>query len=242
MYLFSLLFILLTILGLFTQILAQQNNRFAAMKTGGAQQMLVWHSAVVAAARYTVGGVQVFNNPAPNPLPNIVWGGAAPCTVGLPPPPAPPPPPPPPPVPACLDANGFPNSLIALVPITASPTSIRLLPEGYDTNIAFNSIIFTPVGTTQRVALTYIGPSLAGAEQPLDPIGMTASQIFRQLKRSPLDPSLYGYLTNNLLMPSVPMSQTITGAYTVPANLLFNAATNPTGPLRPGALALFTPL
>jgi hypothetical protein len=50
MYLFSLLLILLTILGLFTQILAQQNSRFSAMKTGGAQQMLVWHSAVLAAA------------------------------------------------------------------------------------------------------------------------------------------------------------------------------------------------
>jgi hypothetical protein len=120
--------------------------------------------------------------------------------------------------------------------------NVNLLPEGYDSTIAFNSIIFIPAGTTQRVAVTFIGPSTAGAEQPLDPIGMTASQIFRQLKRSPIDPSLYGYLTNNLLMPSVPMSEQVTGAYNVPANLLFDAATNPTGPLRPGALALFTPL
>lgn len=239
MYLFSLLFILLTVIGLFTQIVAQQNNRFAAMKTAGAQQMLVWHGAVVAAARYTVGGVQVFNNPAPNPLPNIVWGGAAPCVVlgsvsqtppgGLTP---------------CPDITGSTSapSLVSLTVSTGPNLTVRLLPQGYDTSIAFNSIIFTPVGTTQRVALTYIGPSAAGVEQPLDPIGMTASQIFRQLKRSPLDPTIYGYLTNNVLQPSVPLDPQVTGAYTVPANLLFNAATNPTGPLRSGALALFTPL
>ncbi len=84
MYLFTLVFILLTVFGVFTEIVALQNTRFAAMRTGGAQQLVAWHSSTVTAARYSVGGVASFPTwgTAVNPC-SIVAGAQAPI-AGMP--------------------------------------------------------------------------------------------------------------------------------------------------------------
>jgi hypothetical protein len=235
MYLFSLVFILLTVLGLFAEIVGLQNSRFAAMRTGGAQQLVEWHGGVVQAGRYSVGGGQVFNQPGNR------WGGLAPCTllatgqalaVGMPA--------------ACPDAAGAnPARLDNLVIAAAAPPNpVNLLPTNYDPAIRLNTIIFTDAGgSSTRVAVTFIGPdAAANADTPLAPLGMSTSQLYRQLLRLNVDKFSFGYVTGNLLQPAARPDAAVSGAYTLPPALVFNAATNPTGPLRPGALALFTPL
>lgn len=232
MYLFTLVFIFLTIFGVFTQIVTMQNNRFAAMRTGGAQQMLSWHTAAVAAARYTRAGTPVFPT----------WGIAGtPCTIqasaqvplaGMPA--------------VCPDATAASMVLDALLvanPVNAGDT-LNMLPVNYDTNLRFNTVILTDIGgSNTRLAVTFMGPpASADPNEPLPPLGLTGSQLYRELLRLNVEKYNFGYMVNNQLQPAARPDPAVSGAYTLPVALVFNAATNPTGPMRAGALALFTPL
>ena len=250
MYLFSLVFILLTVFGLFAEIVALQNNRFAAMKTGGAQQMLTWHTAAVMAARYSVGGAEIFAN----------WGPAAgggPCTIQTDT--SPPPPTPLPGTIRCRDYRDLPappfQAYLDALNVSATQT-INLLPVNYDkANLHFDTIILTDAsGTNTRLAVTFIGPAAAvngSLNVPVAPVGMTTTQLYRQLLRMNVDKFGFGYVINNQLQPASELSDTYgtnnsgstaSGSYTLPPAVVFDATTNPTGPIRSGALALFTPL
>lgn len=246
MYLFTLVFILLTIFGVFTEIVALQNNRFAAMRSGGAQQMLSWHAAAVTAARYTAGGTLIYPN----------WGVAGtPCTIiasGQVPAPG---------MPAvCPDLRPGPGNdmlldgFVIALPANTPGNTINLLPVGYNANTRFNSVILTDAGgTNTRLAVTFIQPLVtATASDPIAPVGLNTTQLYRQFLRLGVEKFGFGYVVNNQLQPAaslndIPVAQggsgaIVNGIYTLPTALVFNAATNPTGPIRSGALALFTPL
>lgn len=220
MYLFTMVFIFLTIFGVFTEIVTLQNNRFAAMKTGGAQQLVTWHSAVVTAARYTRNGTAVFPTwgTVANPCSVMVTAQVAPAAA-----------------PACQDALAANAKLDALVIAIGPTVTLNLLPVAYDTvNTRFNSIILTDAsGTNSRVAITFIGPA-ATADTPIAPTGMTTSQIYRQLIRSNIDRSSFGYVNANVIQPSAQLDPSVSGAYNIPAALV--------GTIPSGAIALFTPL
>ncbi len=234
MYLFTLVFIFLTIFGVFTQIVTMQNNRFAAMRTGGAQQMLQWHTAAVASARYNnAAGARVFPT----------WGVAGtPCTIlastqalgaGMPA--------------ACQDVQPAAMQLDALtiaLPALTPGNTLNMLPAGYDTNLRFNTVILTDIGgSNTRLAVTFMGPpASADPNEPLPPLGLTGGQLYRELLRLNVEKYNFGYMVNNQLQPAARPDPAVSGAYTLPAALVFNAVTNPTGPMRAGALALFTPL
>ncbi len=237
MYLFTLVFIFLTIFGVFTQIVTMQNNRFAAMRTSGAQQMLTWHAAAVASARYSRAGTRVFPNWGVAPNPCTIQAAPQTLLAGMPL--------------VCLDATSNPMSLGALIvasPVNAGDT-LDMLPPNYDTNLRFNTVIVTDAGgSNTRLAVTFIGPpASADPNEPLPPLGLTGGQLYREMLRLNVEKYNFGYMVNNQLQPAAALfdpasNTTITGAYTLPAALVFNAATNPTGPMRAGALALFTPL
>jgi len=229
MYLFTMVFIFLTIFGIFTEIVMMQNNRFAAMKTGGAQEMLTWHGAVVSAARYRINsaGNLVFPN----------WGLAGtPCTVvasGQIPDAT---------MPAtCQDAQPAVARLDSLV--VAMPAVLNthnLLPTNYSASTRFNSMIFTSTDGT-RLAATFINPVAGDPNAVLNPTGLTASQLTRQLIRSGSERFNFGYVVGNQLQPASLLETSTPGVfignYTIPAGLIA-----PAGPLVSGAIALFTPL
>lgn len=234
MYLFTLVFIFLTIFGVFTQIVTMQNNRFASMRTDSAQQMLLWHTAAVASARYSNSvGAQVFPT----------WGVAGtPCTIlastqvlgaGMPA--------------ACQDVQPAAMQLDALtiaLPALTPGNTLNMLPAGYDTNLRFNTVILTDIGgSNTRLAVTFMGPpASADPNEPLPPLGLTGGQLYRELLRLNVEKYNFGYMVNNQLQPAARPDPAVSGAYTLPATLVFNAVTNPTGPMRTGAIALFTPL
>jgi hypothetical protein len=230
MYLFTLVFILLTVFGIFTEIVALQNNRFAAMRTGGAQQMVAWHASTVTAARHSVGGAAAFPNwgTAVNPC-SIVAGAQAPIG-GMPA--------------VCRDALGVAAMRLDALVVAAGNT-INFLPAGMNANnMLFNTVLATDAGgSNTRLAITFIGPRGAqNANAPLAPVGMNTTQLNRQLLRLNVEKTGFGYVVNGQLQPAASPDPTVNGIYTLPPALVFNAATNPTGPIRAGDLALFTPL
>lgn len=230
MYLFTLVFILLTVFGVFTEIVALQNNRFAAMRTGGAQQLVAWHSSTVTAARYSVGGVASFPTwgTAINPC-SIVAGAQAPI-AGMPV--------------ICRDALGVAAMRLDALVVAAGNT-INFLPAGMNANnMQFNTVLATDIGgTNTRLAITFIGPRGAQtSDTPLAPVGMTTTQLQRQLLRLNVEKTGFGYVVNGQLQPTASPDPAVNGIYTLPAALVFNAVTNPAGPIRTGDLALFTPL
>lgn len=230
MYLFTLVFILLTIFGVFTEIVTLQTNRFAAMRTGGAQQLLAWHAATVTAARFSVGGIAAFPNwgTAANPC-SIVAGAQAPI-AGMPA--------------VCRDALGVAAMQLDALVVAAGNT-INFLPVGMNANnLRFNTLLATDTGgTNTRLAITFIGPRGAQtSDTPLAPVGLTTTQLQRQLLRLNVEKTGFGYVVGGQLQPAASPDPAVNGIYTLPAALVFNAVTNPTGPIRAGDLALFTPL
>lgn len=233
MYLFTLVFIFLTIFGVFTQIVTMQNNRFAAMRTGGAQQLLTWHTTAVTAARYTLAGARVFPTWGVAGTPCTILASAQPLAAGMPA--------------ACLDVQPAAMQLDALtiaLPALTPGNTLNMLPPNYDTNLRFNTVIVTDAGgSNTRLAVTFMGPpASADPNEPLPPLGLTGSQLYRELLRLNVERFNFGYATNGVLQPAARPDPTVSGAYTLPAALVFNAVTNPTGPVRTGALVLFTPL
>jgi hypothetical protein len=249
MYLFTMLFLLLTIIGIFTQIVSAQNLRFAANKISGAEQMLAWHGAAAKAAQYGFNNFTVFNNPTPTaPFQNIVWGDAAgacsllvagqPDITGIV---------------RCRDATNLQPA--ALDNLQVDPNDLgasritTLLPAGYNLNNFFTTIVFSvPTGLSagSRLVMTYLNPNPIDADAPVQPIGLSTSQIFRQVKKIKYDTNGYGYVVAGVLRPAgqinSPGAPALNLSYDLPIGLLFNAATNPTGPVRNGAFVLFTPL
>ncbi|MEJ0063246.1 MAG: hypothetical protein WDO70_08605 [Alphaproteobacteria bacterium] len=234
MYLFTLIFIFVTIVGLFTQVLAMQNTRFIGRQTGGAQQMLAWHSAVVQAARWSI--VNPPNPPAPA-FPG--WGVTTqnPCTiyataqVAWPGAPA-----------QCIDNSGVPPALAFVdnLAIDANPlNNVRsLLPAGFATR--FRSVIFTANNT--RLVVTFVQPDATGdANAILPPVGLTASQLYRQFGRLEVDRGAFGYAVGTRLQPAA--AATTTDAAGAPVNINgLGVYDIPGGVVPPGAIALFTPI
>ena len=228
MYLFTLIFIFLTIIGVFTEVLSLQNTRFYAKQITGASMVAVWHNAVVDAARYSVGGNRVFLN----------WGaGITACTLRATGAPAASPQ-----APDCPDAGGAatPAVLENLVVAPGPTTVTTLLPPLF--NARFQSVIFTSTnGNNVRLAVTFINPP-ANANDPIPPTGYTSSQLFRQLGRLNLDKSTYGYVVGGQLQPASAPAAGM-GSYGIPNGAFPTPELmSPNGPIQNGALALFTPL
>lgn len=224
MYLFTLIFIFLTIIGVFTEVLSMQNNRFFARQITGASLLATWHNAVVDAARYRAGGVLAFPNwGAPGTACTVLANGAAASAQA----------------PACPDAGGalaaamLDNLIIAPGPVTVT----TLLPPMFAAR--FQSVIFTSPTNNARLAVTFINPP-ANANDAVAPTGYTISQLYRQLGRLNLDKSAYGYVVGTQLQPAAPPLagagnyNILNGPGPVPDLIA------PTGPIRNGALALFT--
>lgn len=229
MYLFTLVFIFLTIIGIFTEVLTMQNNRVSAREITGASSMLTWHGAAIVAARWSVGGAPSFPSwgvPA-TPCTLIAAGQAAPPLL---------------PAPECPDNDGVLGTNAQLNNLRVAPaiTVTTLLPTQYVAR--YNSIMFT--ANNVRLAVTFINPNPADANAPLPPTGLTGSQLYRQLRRLNVDPSIYGYVAGSVLQPAAAPDPATpgSGAYTIPAALVFDAIVNPAGPIMNGAIAVFTPL
>lgn len=228
MYLFTIVFIFLTIIGVFTEVLSLQNNRFFTRQITGASILATWHNAAVNAAHYSLGGVNVFPN----------WGaGTTACTLGATGAPA-----------ASLQAPFCPDAGGALAPallenlVVAPATPIAtLLPPQFTAR--FQTVIFTATnGTNARMVVTFVNPT-ANASDPLPPTGYTASQIFRQLGRLNIDKSTYGFVVGNQLQPTASPGAGM-GNYSIrnDVSLVTPDLMFPNGPIVNGALVLFTPL
>ncbi|MGB4101831.1 MAG: hypothetical protein WBK91_08010 [Alphaproteobacteria bacterium] len=224
MYLFTLIFIFLTIIGVFTEVLSMQNSRFFARQVSGASVIATWHNAVVDAARYRTAA----NLPA---FPNWGAGGTA-CTVlatgaaALPQ------------AAACPDASGAADAMLDTLVIAPGPVTVTtVLPPLFTAR--FQSVIFTSTTGNARLAVTFINPP-ANANDVVAPTGYTMSQLYRQLGRLNLDKSTYGYVVGTQLQPAAPPAAGA-GFFGIPngpgpvPDLIA-----PTGPIQNGALALFT--
>ena len=226
MYLFTLIFIFLTIIGVFTEVLTLQNNRFFARQITGASIIATWHNAVVDAARYNnAAGVRAFPNwGAPGTACTVLAAGAAAL----------------PQAPACPDAGGGAppaDAMLNNLVIAPGPTTVTtLLPPMFSAR--FQSVIFTTTnGSNTRLAVTFINPP-AIANSVVPPTGYTISQLYRQLGRLNLDKSAYGYVVGNQLQPAA--TQVGAGIYSIPTGL---PGPNPDlSVIQNGALALFTPI
>ncbi len=228
MYLFTLIFIFLTIIGVFTEVLTLQNNRFFTRQITGASMIATWHNAVVDAARYnTAAGVRAFPNwGAPGTACTAMATGSVALLQA----------------PACPDAGGAAaNALLNNLVIAPGPTPpvTTLLPPLFTAR--FQSVIFTSTNGNTRLAVTFINPPV-NANDVVPPTGYTMSQLFRQLGRLNVDKSAYGYVVGNQLQPAASPAAGIgnygipTGAF-APPDLI-----SPNGPIQNGALALFTPI
>lgn len=165
MYLFVFLFILLTVLGVFTQVFAMQTARLFADQKAGAEVMLTWHKVAHRLARDNAAlGFGV----VPPDGCRIVRLGA-PAWPNLPN--------------AC--AMGGANRWSLRVPTHGScaaavnqPTCI--LPPGFTLN--FESLVFQEPGGA-RALITFVRPP-ATLTDPTPPLGFTLDAIFQQLKRT----------------------------------------------------------
>ena len=227
MYLFALVFIFLTIIGVFTEVLSLQNNRFIGKQIAGASTIETWHFAVVNAARYAIGGTPVFPS----------WGaGNAACTVGstngipanfpLQ-------------APLCIDASG--NGTAALLDsllVAPGPTPAVTTMLAPNFVARFQTVIFTsPSPGNTRLAVTFMNPG-TNINDPIPQTGYTMSQLYRQLGRTGMDRSTYGYVVNGQLQPAATPIGTA-GNYIIPNGPFPTPQLmSPNGPLQNGAIAL----
>lgn len=208
MYLFTFIFLLITILGLFTHVYALQSARIMGKQTVAAQQMMAWHYGAVTAAKDAA---------------NIAFLPAHPegCRLS----------------PATTKYTGYPGFTVLG---TACPTKIQDIHLPYNYSIGtlpWETITFKS-GSSQYV-VTFV-PPLADGSAPLQPVGVTGSDLLRQLLRVDSQTPSIGTVTgtdcaSRLMTPTTQPSSAVTLSYPVPKLL-------PTCYIPVGSVAIYTQL
>jgi hypothetical protein len=183
MYLLVFVTLVISLIGLYAQVLTLQSARLAQGQTVVAQAMLRWHSTAISEARYTqitpTPGATGCDLTSPGILGAVCHGARGSSNVSITPP---------------AGWAGFTCSN----PLT--PPCYTQLPAGYATNTyTFYSIYYIPAGGTQSYVITFI-PKPAAANPGFitlpgiggNPISITMGDLANQLRNSGLNPLFYG--------------------------------------------------
>jgi hypothetical protein len=167
MYLLVFVFLMISIIGLYTELYALQVSKMMAREKALGQAMLVWHGGVTAFARTHKGT-------DPNELgSDSVTAQGCLLTSN----------------PAAALAYQL-NSCGSLMEYNDSA-----LPTGYNADYKWYSIAYVPLGGTQQYVMTFAPPSEAGnltSPMTLPAIGYSPAEILMQLKNSGAPRTAYG--------------------------------------------------
>ncbi len=175
MYLFVFIFLLISILGLYTQVYTLQSAKMFEKQTAIGQVMLTW-----AGSAYDIAKFYTLTNSdgtAIGPIgcilsPNLVITGTQNCSIQIQDP--------------------------ATITQPAGPGRIPQLPVGYNwAAYKWNSIYYV-IGT-QKFVITYVLPPASGnRSDPVDapPVGFSIGSIFQQISNTKTWPRSYGFVDN----------------------------------------------
>lgn len=178
MYLFVFVFLVIGLLGVYTQVFAVQTAKIFASQAGVAQMMVAWHSGEVSLGKNVV-------HPTPASVCSLTYGmTAAPyCKTdiagNLPP------------LPANVTQNTSLGAIGAYVDATGNP--YPHLAKGYNVIYAWNSILF-PDASGQLYVVTWAPLPASGKASDVitaPPIGISSAELFQQLHNA--NTTLIGY-------------------------------------------------
>lgn len=173
MYLFVFIFLLLSILGLYTQVYALQTAKMLAGQKAVAQTMLIWHGAAFKLGRERLASLSLdatgcmFANLPPT-LPGI---GA--CGGG-----------------SRLDET------------SVDAAGIKVLPDGYSSDFRWYSVAYTDAAGTTSYMLTIAVPPASGSlTEPITrpAMGYSVSEIWQQIRNNGQAKTSYGMVQNTAL-------------------------------------------
>jgi len=182
MYLLVFVFLMMSIIGLYTELYALQISHMFAKQKGVAEVMQKWHGGAYLFARTTAA---VRNDPAAGTIDGCLLTD----TTGIP-------------------ALSAPGSCAA----TLANNNVNFLPAGYQNRYKWYSIVYAPGGAfgSQRYIITYAPPSTAGDFTSLiahPSMGFSPSELLRQIRNSDLTKTSYGIVKGGrLLLPDAPFT------------------------------------
>jgi hypothetical protein len=214
MYLLTFVLLLVSVLGLYANVAALQAAKLLEKQEGIARTIQVWHQA---AYRFVFDRMKQYPTPTSAYFGNLLPAG---CLLnsasGIPNEP-----------PECNDGNSEPL-------LTDAANVAKYLSDYTLTTYKYNTIIFQPTGDANRYIITFVVPPADNnVTDPVSfpPLGFSASEIQRQMRRTDISLATRGSVTNACLRIPAPCFQS-------DSNLQFPLPAG--GSVIPGAVGLFS--
>ncbi len=218
MYLLVFSFLIIAMLGVYTQVFALQTARMLSGESGIAQMMMVWHQAAVSLAT----GCNVASATDCDVITKLSAVNCSLTSSGAT---------------ACkrqpLASGGPANKRVYVTGGTytgQSGATYPYLPAGYNTvTYKWNSLTFQSAAGSPYYVVTWAPPPANPADQiTVPPVGISESDLYRQLQNAGVSLISYGTVKGNQLITAVPASG---GSVTYPL---------PAGALADGSVAVIS--